>query len=83
MIEDSWRCGVIADLLQLDLDDLTAILIELERRGLVETTAGGLHLKDIPALEGLADRLSGARENGVQVLPNAVAQPKPASRTAA
>jgi CRP/FNR family transcriptional regulator len=55
LIEDSWRCGVIADLLRLSLDDLSAILIELERRGLIETAAGGLRLLDIAALEALAD----------------------------
>jgi CRP/FNR family transcriptional regulator len=55
LIEDSWRCGVIADLLRLSLDDLTAILVELERRGSIEVTSEGLRLKDIAALEALAD----------------------------
>jgi len=82
LIEDSWRCGVIADLLQLDLDDLTAILVELERRGLVEPTAGGLRLKDIPALERLADRVGG-RERSAQVEPKPARTPKLVGRTAA
>ncbi len=81
LIEDSWRCGVIADLLQLDLDDLTAILVELERRGLLETTAGGLRLKDIGALENIADRLG--TENGAQIRPRPVRPPKLVSRSAA
>jgi CRP/FNR family transcriptional regulator len=55
LIEDSWRCGVIADLLRLSLDELTAILIELERRGLIKATVEGLRLCDIAALEALAD----------------------------
>ena len=55
LIEDSWRCGVIADLLRLSLDELTALLVELERRGLIKATASGLQLRDIIALEALAD----------------------------
>jgi CRP/FNR family transcriptional regulator, anaerobic regulatory protein len=55
LIEDSWRCGVIADLLRLSLDELTAILLELERRGLIKATAEGLRLRDIAGLEALAD----------------------------
>jgi CRP/FNR family transcriptional regulator, anaerobic regulatory protein len=55
LIEDSWRCGVIADLLRLSLDELTALLVELERRGLITATANGLRLQDIAVLEALAD----------------------------
>ncbi|MGZ5919249.1 MAG: hypothetical protein ACXWJV_05565, partial [Hyphomicrobium sp.] len=55
LIEDSWRCGVIADLLRLSLDELTAHLVELERRGLIKATPNGLRLRDITALEALAD----------------------------
>jgi CRP/FNR family transcriptional regulator len=67
LIRDSWRSGVIADLLQLSLDDLAAILVELERRGLIETAEEGLRLTDIAGLEALADgkcpaiKLGGAR----------------------
>lgn len=57
LIEDSWRCGVIADLLRLSLDELTAILIELKRRGLIKATVEGVRLCDIAALEALADRM--------------------------
>lgn len=55
VIENAWRCGVIADLLRLSLDGLGAILVELERRGLIKATADGLRITDIPALEALAD----------------------------
>jgi CRP/FNR family transcriptional regulator len=81
LIEDSWRCGVIADLLRLDLDDLTAILVELERRGLIETTTGGLRLKDIAALESLSDRLG--KESSAQSPPRPGRPPRLVSRTAA
>jgi CRP/FNR family transcriptional regulator len=62
LVEGSWRCGVIADLLRLSLDGLTAILVEFERRGLVEATADGLRLKDIAALEALADGVRSASD---------------------
>jgi CRP/FNR family transcriptional regulator, anaerobic regulatory protein len=65
LIEDSWRCGVIADLLRLSLDSLTAILVEFERRGLVEATADGLRLTDIAALEALADGVRPAGDESV------------------
>jgi CRP/FNR family transcriptional regulator, anaerobic regulatory protein len=64
VIESSWRCGVIADLLRLSLDGLTAILVELQQRGLVESTPEGLRLTDIPALEALADGVPPADEEG-------------------
>jgi len=73
-IEDSWRCGVIADLLRLSLDDLSAILIELERRGLIEAAPEGLRLKDIAALEALADGMHAASGGSQSV---AKAQEKP------
>jgi CRP/FNR family transcriptional regulator len=55
LIRESWRCGFIADLLQLSLDDLAAILVELERRGLIEAAHDGLRLTDVAGLEALAD----------------------------
>ena len=76
LIEDTWRCGVIADLLQVSLDDLTAILVALERRGLIETTAGGIRLKDIDALEALADRLSPESGHGARIRPRSALPPK-------
>ena len=47
LIKDSWKCGVIADLLQLTLDDLSAILVDLQRRGLIEAAGEDLRLTDI------------------------------------
>ena len=46
---------MIADLLRLSLDELTAHLVELERRGLIKATTNGLLLRDVTALEALAD----------------------------
>ena len=80
LIEGSWRCGVIADLLRLSLEGLKAILLELQRRGFVEATAEGLRLTDIAALEALADGLrpagdeSGARVQAKPALPPKLAQ---------
>jgi CRP-like cAMP-binding protein len=56
VITESWDCGTIADMLALSVDDLSDILVELERRDLIEPDAsGGIRLKDIEALEALAD----------------------------
>jgi CRP/FNR family transcriptional regulator len=55
IIKDSWKCGFIADLLQLTLDDLTAILVDLEARGLIAAAGKDLRLTDLPALEAMAD----------------------------
>lgn len=78
LIKDSWRCGVIADLLRLSLDDLTKILVELERRDLIEATADGLRLTDIVALEALADGLRpGISRSGASMQPRSPRPPKP------
>ncbi len=55
MITDSLKCGVVASYLNMSLDLLAAQLTELEARGLIESAAAGLRLKDIAALEKLAD----------------------------
>jgi CRP/FNR family transcriptional regulator, anaerobic regulatory protein len=56
LIDDSVDCGVIADFLGLSVDLLTLALMQLEMRGLVETAPfHGLRLRDIPALEAIAD----------------------------
>lgn len=55
IIKDSWKCGLIAELLQLTLDDLTDILVELQRRGLIAPAGPDLRLTDLPALEAMAD----------------------------
>ena len=64
LIDNTWRSDHIADLLGIDVGDLTAILVELERQGLVEAAGEGLRLNDIDALEAVADGsrpASGAR----------------------
>ena len=55
LISDPCPCGFVADLLGLSVGSLAALLVELERRGLVGPChAAGLRLKDIAALENLA-----------------------------
>ncbi|MCP4780657.1 MAG: cyclic nucleotide-binding domain-containing protein [Hyphomicrobium sp.] len=55
VIDVSWQCGIVADQLELSLDVLARILVEFEKRGLVETCPPrGLRLKDLVTLEGLA-----------------------------
>jgi|RhiMethySRZTD1v2_1073278.scaffolds.fasta_scaffold479603_2 CRP/FNR family transcriptional regulator len=65
IIKDSWKCGFIADLLQLTLDDLTAILVDLERRGLIAAAGPDLRLTNIPALESMADGIWPDNDHGV------------------
>lgn len=69
LIKDSWKCGVIADLLQLTLDDLTAILVELERRGLIAAAGEDLRLTDIAALEAMADGIWPDNDEGAAPAP--------------
>jgi CRP/FNR family transcriptional regulator len=64
IIKDSWKCGFIADLLQLTLDDLTAILVDLERRGLIAAAGPDLRLTNIPALEAMADGIWPDNDHG-------------------
>ncbi len=59
VIDASWQCGIVADQLELSLDVLARILVEFEKRGLVETCPPrGLRLKDLVTLEGLAGERS-------------------------
>lgn len=55
LITDSLSCGVVAGYLGMDVDELARWLGDLEARGLVEPSGSGLHLKDVEALERLAD----------------------------
>jgi CRP/FNR family transcriptional regulator, anaerobic regulatory protein len=49
------QCGVVADFLALSVERLGSFLVQLERRGLIETCAPqGLRITDIAALESLA-----------------------------
>ena len=56
MLVQPLECGVVADFLALSVERLASLLVQLERRGLIETCAQGLHLTDIAALESLAGR---------------------------
>jgi len=59
VIDAPWQCGIVADQLDLSLDVLARILVEFEKRGLVETCPPrGLRLKDLVTLEGLAGERS-------------------------
>jgi CRP/FNR family transcriptional regulator, anaerobic regulatory protein len=49
------HCGVVADFLALSIDRLGSLLVELERRGVIEPSPpNGLRLIDVVGLEGLA-----------------------------
>jgi hypothetical protein len=55
-ITDDWESETIAGMLDLSVDELAEILTELERRNLIECfPREGLRLKNIDALEALAD----------------------------
>lgn len=41
VVADSMTCGVVADLLDLDIDRLELALVELKRHGLIESTGDG------------------------------------------
>lgn len=55
VVTETFSCGFVADYLGLSVDSLAAVLVELERRGLIEPCPpGGLRLKDICALDAVA-----------------------------
>ena len=55
IIDASWECAFVADQLELSINRLAHILVEFEKHGLIESCpSGGLRLKDLTALEGLA-----------------------------
>jgi CRP/FNR family transcriptional regulator len=64
IIKDSWKCGFIADLLQLTLDDLSAILVDLQSRGLIAAAGQDLRLTNLPALEAMADGIWPDNDHG-------------------
>lgn len=55
LIADSLTCGLVAGYLDMSVDDLARVLKALEAHDLVENAAGGLRLKDLDALEKLAE----------------------------
>ena len=56
IIGESCPSVFAAGCLGLSIEDLTTILLELERRGLIEAYSGGVRLTDIGELERLAGR---------------------------
>ncbi len=55
VIDASWQCAFVADQLVLSIDLLAHILVEFEKRGLIESCPSRcLRLKDLVTLEGLA-----------------------------
>lgn len=56
-------CGVVADFLALSIERLGSLLVELERRGLIEPLGPhGLRLTNVAGLEGLAGRPLSVRD---------------------
>ena len=53
---DTLTSGFVADLLGIDIASLAALLLDLRRRGLIDSDASStLRLKDLSGLEALAD----------------------------
>jgi hypothetical protein len=55
VMPDALTSGFVADLIGVDIDELATLLLDLSRRGLVESGPSNLTLKDIPGLERLAN----------------------------
>lgn len=61
LITDDLGCGIVADMLGFDIDDLGLALRDLQTRGLVDCDKdGGLRLIDIEALDRASEGLSPA-----------------------
>ena len=62
VLADRWQCGAVADQLELSIDELTDILLDLEKLGLIEAcpVQGPMQvlcIKDHDKLAEIADRL--------------------------
>jgi CRP/FNR family transcriptional regulator, anaerobic regulatory protein len=56
VMPDTLKSGFVADLLGIDIGSLAEMLVDLRRRGLIDSDASSaLRLKDIAKLEALAD----------------------------
>jgi hypothetical protein len=55
ILPDGLTSGFVADLLGVEIGELAALLVDLRRRGLIDTHASGLTLKDIDGLERLTN----------------------------
>jgi CRP/FNR family transcriptional regulator len=57
VVDDTVKCGVVASYLGLSVEALARILVQIEDLGLIENCSpAAIRLKDIGALEQLADR---------------------------
>ena len=57
LLSQPLECGIVADFLALSVDRLGSLLVELERRGLIEPLGTeGLRLTNRAGLEGLVER---------------------------
>jgi CRP/FNR family transcriptional regulator, anaerobic regulatory protein len=64
IIVESTRSGPVADYLSMSVSELSACLLELEHRGLIgPSLPGGLRLRDLAALEAVAEGISAERTN--------------------
>lgn len=80
VLDARWRCGVVADQLELSIDELAKILLDLEKLGLIEPCPAqgpvqGLCIKDHAKLEEIADRLCSPKRGDS----NAVDEARPVS----
>ena len=56
VMPDALTSGFVADLLGMDIASLAALLVDLRRRGLIDSDpSSALRLKDLAGLEALAD----------------------------
>ena len=56
VMPDTLTSGFVADLLGIDIASLSALLVDLRRRGLIDSEpSSALRLKDLAGLETLAD----------------------------
>lgn len=80
IVSDSLKCGTVTSLLDMDIGTLERALLKLQGMGLVEQSpAAGLHLKDIQALERIADGDPEAIDTTAfdDVPPCALVEPRP------
>lgn len=55
LIADDLKCGVVAGYLDLGVDELAGTLRLLEKNGIIAAEGSGLRIRDVAALERLAD----------------------------
>jgi CRP/FNR family transcriptional regulator, anaerobic regulatory protein len=56
VIAESLRCGVLADYLSMTVDELSRVLVDMQRCGVIEPGPdGGVRINSFAGLESLAD----------------------------